>query len=179
MSRLQDICTLGTYSKLLCNRNAIGASGWMMMLHVFGTSTSKIAFRLIFLEFDRDPSVATSLSMSAQCWDWGFIGIVSPYHTVATPPSRDVRTFKRRIVSSQTLERAVAFETYFRGCRTWRGDKKRFARQRFLKERIERPGYPGRRQSEEDTETGKIWKLNLRWDGEEDLNRHDAPYSDT
>ena len=67
MSRVQDTHILGTYSKLLCSLNAIGASGWMMMLHVFGTSTSRIAFRLTFLEFDRDPSVATSLSLLAEC----------------------------------------------------------------------------------------------------------------
>ena len=36
----------------------------MMIRHVLGTSTSRMAFRLIFLELDLDPSVATSLISS-------------------------------------------------------------------------------------------------------------------
>ena len=65
LSRLPDRYPLETYSKLLCNLKAIGASGWMMMLHVFEMLTLRIAFRFILLEFGRDPSVATSLSMLA------------------------------------------------------------------------------------------------------------------
>ena len=73
------------------------------MLHVFGILTLRIAFRFILLEFDRDPSVATSLSMLA-IMRLKQIGRVSTYHTVATPPSRDVRTCEERIVSCQALE---------------------------------------------------------------------------
>ena len=65
VSSLPERYPLETYSKLLCNLKAIGASGWMMMLHVFGILTLRIAFRFILLEFDRDPSVATSLSVLA------------------------------------------------------------------------------------------------------------------
>jgi len=50
-----------TDSRLLCSLNAIGASGSMMIWHVFGTLTSRIAFRLILFEVDLEPSVATSL----------------------------------------------------------------------------------------------------------------------
>lgn len=112
-----------TYSKLLCNLSAIGASGWMIMVHVFGILTSRIAFRLILLEFDREPSVATSLFMSPIS-KVGLIGRVKAYQTVATPPSRDVRTCNRTMISWQVLYHAVAYETYFHDCRTWRGDEK-------------------------------------------------------
>lgn len=61
VSRLLGRINWKAHSKLLCNLNAIGASGSMMIRHVLGMSTSRMAFRLIFLEPDLDPSVATSL----------------------------------------------------------------------------------------------------------------------
>lgn len=138
-----------------------------------------IAFRLIFLEFDRDPSVATSLSMSAGCWHPGIIGRESTYHTVATPPSRDVRTCKQKEISWQVLERAMAFNTYFCGCRTWRGDGKMIAKERFFKEITKRPGCAGWKEVGGDRH-GKIWKLNSRsvWKKGGGRNRrHDALHS--
>jgi hypothetical protein len=54
----------GAYRRLLCNLNAIGASGWMMVSHAFLTFTSRIAFRLTFLVVDFEPRVATSLRRS-------------------------------------------------------------------------------------------------------------------
>lgn len=62
-----SVCTgeaeLLTHSRLLCSLNAIGASGSMIIWHVFGTLTSRIAFRLIRFDVDLEPSVATSLSL--------------------------------------------------------------------------------------------------------------------
>lgn len=50
------------YSKLLCNLNAIGASGSMMVLTAFFRLTSIMAFLVTFLVVDDfAPNVATSL----------------------------------------------------------------------------------------------------------------------
>jgi hypothetical protein len=53
------------YNKLLCNLNAIGASGWMMVSQALGTLTLIIAFRLTFFENDFGPRVATNLHYSS------------------------------------------------------------------------------------------------------------------
>jgi hypothetical protein len=50
-----------TYSKLLCNLNAIGASGSMIVSQAFLTSTPRIALRVTFLAVDFAPRVATNL----------------------------------------------------------------------------------------------------------------------
>lgn len=70
----------------------MGASGWVMVWHAFGISTSKMALRLIFFRFDLEPNVATSLEGSA--WQ-GLMEVLESYQTVATPYFRDVRTGKR------------------------------------------------------------------------------------
>ena len=44
----------------------MGTSGVMIISHVFGTSTSRMAFRLTLLRFDLDPKVATSLWILAK-----------------------------------------------------------------------------------------------------------------
>ena len=50
-----------TYRRLLCNLNAIGASGSIMVSHALLTLTSRIALRVNFFVLDFAPSVATSL----------------------------------------------------------------------------------------------------------------------
>jgi len=50
-----------TYSKLLCNLNAIGASGSIIVSQAFLTSTPRIALRVTFLAVDFAPKVATNL----------------------------------------------------------------------------------------------------------------------
>lgn len=61
-----------------------------MTSHVLGTLTSRMALRLTFFKFDREPKVATNLGRqwlkTAVCLD------LSSYQTVATPFSREVRT---------------------------------------------------------------------------------------
>jgi hypothetical protein len=66
-----------------------------MVRHAFGTSTSKMAFRLILLELDLEPSVATSLPLSSVMTRKRK---VRAYQTVATPYLRDVRTVVVRFV---------------------------------------------------------------------------------
>lgn len=57
------------YSRLLCSLNAMGASGSMMVLHAFLTSTLRMAFFEIFLVLDFAPRVATNLSCQPLCWE--------------------------------------------------------------------------------------------------------------
>jgi hypothetical protein len=47
--------------RLAWSRRASGVVGSVMVLHAFGTSTSRIARRVTFFRLDLDPSVATSL----------------------------------------------------------------------------------------------------------------------
>jgi hypothetical protein len=52
-----------TYNKLLLNLNAKGAAGSMIVSHAFLILTSRSSLRLIFLDDDLGPRVATSLEM--------------------------------------------------------------------------------------------------------------------
>jgi hypothetical protein len=54
-----------THNRLPCRRNASGAAGLVMVRHALGTSTSRIALRLIFFEPELEPRVATSLPSSS------------------------------------------------------------------------------------------------------------------
>ena len=73
MTKREDTCSIlydEAYSRLLCKRSAIGASGVMMIRQVSGTLTSRMAFRFTFFRFDFDPSVATNLQILA----WAKLG---------------------------------------------------------------------------------------------------------
>lgn len=78
--------TATTYRRLPCSRKAIGASGWMIISHVFLTSTPRMDLRLTFLLLVLDPRVATSL----RCQPSKSIASLhgdNAYQTVAIPPS--------------------------------------------------------------------------------------------
>ena len=90
MTRKLDV---SIYKRLLCRRSANGTSGVMMVSQAFGTSTSTICLRVIFLvKVDLAPNVATSL------FEEPIIPRKTPgprsetHHTVATPYLRCVRT---------------------------------------------------------------------------------------
>lgn len=61
-----------------------------MVPHAFGTSTSMIAFLVIFLSEDLEPRVATSLKMGQLCARNR--ASFASYQIVATPCLRSVKT---------------------------------------------------------------------------------------
>ena len=77
-----------------------------MISHVFLTSTSSIALRLTFLRIDLEPKVATSLG-EYQSMRKSRRYCSHAYQTVATPPSREVRT-RRKV-------RQLSVRSYLKG----------------------------------------------------------------
>ena len=82
-----------------------------MVLHAFGTSTSRIALRVTFFKFDLEPNVATSLD-DQRDHDIG--------QQIELPDSRNaILTARQNFLKLAKMNSLYVLETYARGCRTW------------------------------------------------------------